>query len=171
MVAQSTITAQHFAASGNFPNNGKLPLLVYHNVFVGNEITPEAFENRFNSSHWPSAWRNGLFSYHHFHSTAHEALGIYSGQVQICFGGPGGTILKGRPGDAIIIPAGVSHCCVDQSTDLAIVGAYPAGTRPNMCSGTEKDYPRVSREIDLVPLPAADPLFGRNGILFDHWLP
>ena len=37
---------------------------------------------------WSNAWRDGIFGYHHFHSIAHEVLGIASGEVRVMFGGP-----------------------------------------------------------------------------------
>ena len=51
-----------------------------------------------------AAWRNGVFPFHHYHSNAHEALGVYEGEVTVQFGGDGGVTLTARPDDMIVLP-------------------------------------------------------------------
>ncbi len=86
-----------FEDNGTFPNNAGLPLIVLPQVFaVSPTVDPAAMEALFEENDWDSAWRNGLFTFHHYHSTAHEALGIYSGWVKARLGGPGGETLTAR---------------------------------------------------------------------------
>ena len=113
----------HFADDGRFPNS-VLPLLVYRGVLPAD---PGVMEQAFATNQWSNAWQNGIFNFHHFHSIAHEVLGIAVGKVQVAFGGPSGQIVTVRASDVVVIPAGVAHCNLGQSRDLLVVGAYPGG--------------------------------------------
>ena len=53
-------------------------------------------ERAFAANGWSNAWRDGIFRYHHFHSTAHEVLGIAAGEVRVAFGGPSGREVAAR---------------------------------------------------------------------------
>src|SRR5919108_3156568 len=83
------------------------PLLIYPEVMK--DVTPEAIEELFGKNRWPAAWRNGVHPFHHYHSTSHEALGVYAGEVTVRFGGDGGVTVTARPGDVIVLPAGTGH--------------------------------------------------------------
>ena len=155
--------------NGSFPNNGKLPLLVVRDVFPETSVRPEQFETLLKSNRWSPGWRNGLYKYHHYHSTSHEFLGIYSGWVTACFGGPGGLLLTAKAGDAFIIPAGVAHSNRDQSADFSVVGGYPDGQNWDMQYGASGERPHTDDNIAGVPLPASDPLFGNDGMLLKIW--
>jgi uncharacterized protein YjlB len=71
-----------FADEGRFPNS-PLPLLVYRTA-----LPPDAdqMEKHCAANGWSNAWRNGIFDYHHFHSIAHEVLGVAAGWVDVQFG-------------------------------------------------------------------------------------
>jgi hypothetical protein len=94
-----------FPDDGVFPNS-RLPVLIYRGVLA----TPDAaaFEQMFEANGWSSAWRNGLYSVHHYHGTAHEVLGIYDGRVTARLGGGRGTSVTLVAGDVVVIPAGVA---------------------------------------------------------------
>ena len=159
-----------FEDDGTYPNNTRLPLIVLLRVFeAAPAVNPETIETVFGENGWDSAWRNGLFAFHHYHSSAHEALGIYSGWVRAQLGGPGGKTLTARAGDVIIIPAGVSHKNLDQSPDFSVVGAYPRGQVWDMLYGKPGERPRADEAIRKVPLPTADPVFGKKGPLMYQW--
>lgn len=165
----SEIIHQHIKQNGNYPNNDTLPLLILKAASKGAGITPEGFEKEFTANGWPAAWRNGIFSFHHFHSTTHEVLGVYSGKVQVCFGGPGGKLLEAAAGDVIVIPAGVAHCNRAESSDFMVVGAYPEGQRWDMRRGTPEELSEVLCNISNVALPASDPFYGAEGPLMQFW--
>ena len=73
----TAVETQRLEDDGTIPNNPELPLLIYRQAVVLPEDDPATvFEALFTANGWPSAWRNGIHPFHHFHSTAHEALGI-----------------------------------------------------------------------------------------------
>jgi uncharacterized protein YjlB len=163
----------HFLCPANdtFPNNNSLELCVLKQVFSpGATNLVELIEQCFLKNGWPPAWRNGLYDMHHYHSTAHEALGIYEGCVEVCFGGPGGIVQTATAGDVIIIPAGISHKNMKQSENFKVVGAYPKGQPWNMKYGRQGERPQVDVEIQQVALPQRDPVYGIDGPLMKIWV-
>ena len=163
----------HFRCLENdtFPNNPTLELCILKQVFPPNaDNLVDLIEQCFQKNDWPPAWRNGLYDIHHYHSTAHEALGIYSGWIRGCFGGPGGIVQTASAGDVIIIPAGVSHKNVGQSANFRVVGAYPDGQPWNMKYGQPGERPQVDKEIHQVTLPRTDPVYGAGGPLLNIWM-
>jgi uncharacterized protein YjlB len=159
-----------FADDGTIPNNPRLPFLVYPGVLDLQEHDPAvAFETVFTANGWDRTWRNGIFPFPHFHSTAHEALGICRGEARVRFGGEQGVVLTVRAGDAVVIPAGVGHQNLGASADLLVVGAYPPGPDWDLCRGEPGERPQVLGNIAAVPLPATDPLFGEAGPLVLRW--
>lgn len=165
----SRLVKNIFKGYANFPNNENLPLVIFQNPFQDVDISPEHFENCFSHHDWPAAWRNGLFDFDHYHSTAHEVLGVYSGWVRACFGGPKGQILKAKKGDVIIIPAGVAHCNKGQSPDFMAVGAYPLGQPRDMKYCKLEERPETDHNISMVSKPISDPVFGKAGPLMELW--
>lgn len=169
IVNPPNVLAQKLTDDGVFPNSS-LPLLVYrHAVAVPEQNQPEAFERLFASNGWRHSWRNGIYSYRHYHSTAHEVLGIYRGSARVEFGGEGGLVHDIKAGDVLVIPAGVAHKKLGSSSDFGVVGAYPEGQDWDMNYGGPGERPQVDRNISEVPLPKTDPLFGAEGPLFEHW--
>lgn len=155
-----------FDDDGAIPNS-PLPLLVYRNAVSPH---PAAIERLFAANHWPPAWRDGVYPFHHFHSTAHEVLGIARGEVSVLFGGPSGELLTVKAGDVVVVPAGVAHCNQHQSPDLLIVGAYPDnGPGPDLCRGRPEDHDAAKIAVAGVPKPLADPVEGADGALRRLW--
>jgi uncharacterized protein YjlB len=165
------VVAHLLAAHGGIPNHPRWPLLVYPGAVAleGEEDPAAAFEHLFERNGWPPAWRNGVHGFHHYHSTAHEALGVYSGEVTVRFGGDRGVDLLARPGDVLVLPAGTGHKKLSSRGRLGIVGAYPAGQHPDACTPLTGRLRRDTQAVARVPLPAADPLFGARGPLFEYW--
>lgn len=68
-----------FADDGLIPNNSNLPLVIYRQVFgrKSSACAPEeTFTALFKANGWEGSWVNGIYPYHHYHSTAHEVLGV-----------------------------------------------------------------------------------------------
>jgi len=165
-----TIESWRLEDDGAIPNNPELPLLLYRDAVALPRADPASvFEALFTANGWPAAWRNGIFPFHHFHSTAHEALGVFAGSATARFGGESGVDVTVSAGDVIVIPAGVGHKAIEASTDLGIVGAYPTGTSPDLCRGTAGERPVCLAAISQVAVPALDPLYGGEGPLRQHW--
>ena len=126
-----------FDDDGTIPNS-PLPLLIYRNAVPADAA---AIEQVFAANQWPPAWRDGVHPFHHFHSTAHEVLGVARGHASVLFGGPGGQVQTVRAGDVVVVPAGVAHCNQGQSQDLLIVGAYPKnGPAPDLRRGNPVEH-------------------------------
>ena len=154
-----------FDPDGQFPNS-TLPLLVYRAALPADAA---AMEQRFAANGWGGGWRDGIFAFHHFHSDAHEVLGIARGTARVAFGGPGGATVAVAAGDVVVIPAGVAHCNQGDSGDLLVVGAYPAGGAFDTKRGDPAEYAAALRASAAVPLPAADPVDGAEGALLKLW--
>jgi uncharacterized protein YjlB len=164
------VIAHLLPPDGAIPNHPRWPLLVYPGaVEIGGPDGAVAFERLFDRNRWPAAWRNGVFPFHHYHTTAHEALGIYEGEVTVQFGGDGGVTITARPGDVVVLPAGTGHKKLSALGALGVVGAYPAGQHADTCTPLVKSVRRAAEAVARVPLPECDPVFGAGGPLFTHW--
>ncbi len=157
---------RHLLAQNGAIPNSQHPALVYCNVLaLGTLDLASAFERLFSEHGWPPAWRAGLYTMHHYHSTAHEVLGIFRGWVQARLGGENGPIVTLNTGDVVLIPAGVAHRNEGQSADFSAVGAYPRGMSPDLCYGKEAELARAVRNIARLPVPDPDPV--RGGAISD----
>lgn len=155
---------------GSVPNNPRLPVLHFAGAFAPDDgDLATRFERVFDANRWPPAWRNGIFGHHHFHSTAHEVLGIYAGTVTVRLGGECGRDVVLAPGDVVVLPAGVAHRRIACAGRMGVVGAYPEGQSPDLCAPDARRYATRAVAVAGVPLPAADPLYGASGPLMSHW--
>jgi uncharacterized protein YjlB len=158
-----------FDDDGSIPNHPTLPLIVYPGALPQEQSSASHLEELFERNQWSGAWIDGVFSYHHYHSTAHEVLGVASGSATIQFGGKQGEPIQVQAGDVVVIPAGVGHCKQEASSDFRVVGAYPAGQDWDLCTGKPEERPQVLHNIQQVPLPQADPVYGLQGPLLEAW--
>lgn len=164
------VIAHQLVPDGAVPNNPRWPLLLYPAaVPIAGADPAEAFEKLFDRNRWPAAWRNGVFPFHHFHTKAHEALGVYGGEVTVQFGGDSGVVVTARPGDVVVLPAGTGHKKLSSRGALGIVGAYPAGQHADMCTPLLSSLRRSVEAVARVPLPECDPVYGADGVLFTYW--
>ncbi len=170
MLASVNVVAHLLAPDDPIPNHPRWPLLVYPAaVTLAGPDPASIFEELFARNRWPAAWRDGVFPFHHYHSNGHEALGIYSGEVTVQFGGDAGVTIIARPGDVIVLPAGTGHKKLSSRGELGVVGAYPEGSRPDTCMPPLARPARSAAAVARVPLPPCDPVHGPEGPLFDHW--
>jgi len=163
----AAVTALWFAADGWVPNNQRLPALLYRQAIPDARDRAAACEALFDENGWPPQWRNGIYPFHHYHSTAHEALGIASGSGRVLLGGPNGAPVEVAAGDCVLLPAGTGHCRLAASADFLVVGAYPPGwvwdLRRDALSAAELSA------MARLPIPSTDPVTGRAGGLRGFW--
>jgi len=154
---------------GVFPNS-RLPVLIYKNIldfplfFEATYIT-----NLFQKNNWTNSWKSGIFTCHHYHSNAHEVLGVYKGKTCVLFGGENGVKVTVEKGDVIIIPAGVAHKNLQKEHDVCCVGAYAEGKKYDINTGEPGERPLTDSNIAHVPLPDRDPVLGLKGGIEKYW--
>ena len=152
----------HFDRANDVPNSN-LPVLLYRSVLAGQASSKAGtFRYHFKANGWTGIWTDTIYDYTHFHSNAHEVLGIAEGKVTLRLGGNGGSLVRLKAGDMLVLPAGVGHRRVSAG-DVKAIGAYPRGQ-------SHYDMKREGRRIPKVPLPLADPFYGPDGPLIATWL-
>lgn len=154
---------------GTIPNNSELPFLLCPNTIPDGYKSAERCRELLESHQWGGAWVNGIYSYHHYHSTAHEVLAVVQGNAEVIFGGKKGITTELNSGDVVYIPAGVGHCRISSSPDFSVVGAYPEGQTWDLCTGKPEERPGVWENIQNVPRPACDAITGERQPLLDYW--
>ncbi|MFZ0746861.1 MAG: cupin [Terracidiphilus sp.] len=159
--------AMQLSRNGWMPNNEELPVLLYRRAFTVNGDTASTMENVFERNGWPAQWRDGVYDFHHYHSTAHEVLGFAAGRGRLMLGGEGGHEVIVEARDVAVLPAGTGHCRLDASSDFLVIGAYPAGETWDICRSAP-DAATLTR-MRKVSFPASDPISGPGGPLVKHW--
>jgi uncharacterized protein YjlB len=163
------VEAIHLEPHAWVPNNARLPVLVYRRALApGAQDLAKAFSERFAANGWPVQWLDGVFDYHHFHSTAHEVLGVFAGTAELILGGPGGRVLRLHAGDALLLPAGTGHCLLSLAGGFRVAGGYPRGQQWDI--RRDALTPPEWRAMQALGFPASDPVYGTQGPLIEHWL-
>jgi uncharacterized protein YjlB len=158
-----------FKDDGIIPNS-RYPLLLYRGaVKLGRSDPATQIEDQFAANNWTNSWRNGIYPFHHFHSTSHEVLGIYRGSATVRLGGEQGRDFIVQAGDVIVIPAGVGHKNLGANDDFGVVGAYPEGRQWDLLTGKPGERPKADQNIAALPIPGNDPVYGSNGPLRKIW--
>jgi uncharacterized protein YjlB len=166
----STIELHALPAEGPFPNNPTLPVILYRGALEGapGEELARRIERAFHAHGWTDGWRDTVYDYAHYHSTAHEVLGCFAGHARVELGG-GKLTVELRAGDVVVLPAGVAHKNLGASDDFAVVGAYAGGRKYDMRRGRQGEREDAEQQIARVPLPEQDPVFGSLGPLIEAW--
>ena len=112
---------------------------------------------------WTRPWAWGVFTYHHYHSTAWEALLCVRGSADVQFGGPSGPVLQPAKGDLVLVPPGVAHKQLADRDGFTLLGAYPShdGCR-TPSADTVRGAPTAAqaRNIAACATPVLDPRWG-----------
>ena len=161
----------HFKDDGAVPNNPSLPMLVYKGALDLGADPEGEIEKMFSANGWGHGqWRDGIYPFVHYHSMIHEVLGIARGSAKVRFGGDCGDVLALEPGDVAVLPAGTGHQRLSDGAGLVVIGAYPPEGTYNLCRGDHPaDRDKALATIPHVPVPANDPVRGKNGALLGLW--
>lgn len=152
-----------FEPSGTVPNSAS-PVLIYRVDLPTDGSDPAGhFEQLLERNGWTDSWRNGVYPFHHFHSTAHEVLGVARGRAKLRLGGEGGRDIEVAAADVLLLPAGTGHKKLSASSDFLVVGAYPEGSDCDLIHAERMSGEALEaavRNIARVPLPDRDPVLG-----------
>jgi uncharacterized protein YjlB len=144
----------HAPPGDTIPNHPRFPVLIYRGVDVSDARA------LFAAHGWGGAWVNGIFDFHHFHSTSHEALAIVAGTATVELGGSQGESFEVSAGDVLVLPAGTGHRRATARNGFTVVGAYPAG-QEDYDLLREADAAARAR-IEALPAPPQDPVGGEG---------
>ncbi|PZX10860.1 uncharacterized protein YjlB [Palleronia aestuarii] len=147
--------------NGRAPNS-RFPLLIHRGGVPGGGAN--ALRDRFRRHGWLNNWQYpGIYTYHHFHSTSHECLGVATGWMRLELFGRGGRDVRVEAGDVVVMPAGVSHAMTDRSEDVQVIGGYPDGRDWDNIQEefvSDENFRAAAKLIMSLPIPATDPVTG-----------
>ncbi|MBA1273129.1 cupin domain-containing protein [Stutzerimonas azotifigens] len=155
-------------SDGRTPNSPH-PVLIYRDLPLADGDYASAFEALFATHLWPAQWRADVYDYHHYHSTAHEVLGVASGNARLMLGGEQGQEVEVRRGDVLVLPAGTGHCQLSASEDFLVVGGYPVNQPYDVMRPDAATHDEAVARIARVDVPISDPVAGTQGALVSVW--
>ncbi len=166
--SSARIETLEFSANNWVPNS-RLPVMLVRAAMDDGAPDDAAIHALYRSNGWGGTWTWTVYDFHHYHSTAHEALAVAGGQATLMLGGPDGREVTVRAGDLVVLPAGTGHKRLAASQDFAVCGAYPRGQEADLLKSTEQNWPGAEDRIAAVPLPPTDPFYGADGPLLRLW--
>ncbi len=145
------------------PNHPSFPVLIYRGVDAAADGA-DAARALFAEHGWGGSWVDGVFDFHHLHSTSHEALAVVAGAATLELGGPQGEAFDVAAGDVLVLPAGTGHRRATAREGFTVVGAYPAGQEDyDLLRGESAAEVEAARErIAALPAPPEDPVGGEG---------
>lgn len=152
----------HAPPGDRIPNHPRFPVLVYRGVEAATAGAGEA-RALFKDHGWGGSWVNGVFPFHHFHSTSHEVLAVVAGRATLELGGPQGQSFEVASGDVVVLPAGTGHRRVSADGAFTVVGAYPVGQESyDLLRGDDPAEVRAAarERIARLAAPPHDPVGG-----------
>lgn len=171
----------------SWPSNDTLPILHYIPTkptnFDDDDSLAEHYEQLLPQHQWQPQWRYAMFKQHHYHSTVHECLCIFSGQAHVQLGSedkntdvdyesPYTKNLIVKRGEIVVLPVGTGHHLVSSKGGFSMVGCYPVNAPHcdmNHLKDSTKAMDRIQRRIQAVPLPTEDPIQGKKGAMTKLW--
>jgi uncharacterized protein YjlB len=142
------------------PNHPRFAVLLYRGVEDASDAG--AARALFARHGWGGSWVDGVFDFHHFHSTSHEVLAVVAGRATLELGGPQGRPFDVAAGDVIVLPAGTGHRRATARGGFTVVGAYAAGQEDyDLLRGDDPAEVAAARErIAALGAPPQDPVGG-----------
>jgi uncharacterized protein YjlB len=164
---RARIETLEFRPGGWVPNS-RLPVVLIRGALDG-PVEDGAVHALYRANGWGGTWTWTVYDFHHYHSTAHEALAVAQGEATLTLGGPEGKEVDLRAGDLVVLPAGTGHKRLEARGDFAVCGAYPPGPEADLLKATEENWRGAKERIAAVPLPRTDPFYGPDGPLIRLW--
>lgn len=136
-----------------------LPVLVSRTA-VDHELLDiaAALEALFRSNGWVCRPQGTLQGEYHYHSTAHEVIGIASGSAILGIGGPHSVRIAVDASDLLVLPAGTGHCRLADRAGFCVITANPPDQEADICRTTAST--EIASAIEAVPYPTSDPVLG-----------
>ncbi|KAI0645296.1 RmlC-like cupin domain-containing protein [Trametes meyenii] len=169
-LAALQVERHQIPAHGLIPNTSiqRLPLIIYRGVFPAPTPAAEQIESHIVAvGVCEPMWKYQMYADDHYHTTAHELVVVHTGRGRVNFGGEGcqgKVVTEIKAGDAVLIPAGVSHRLVeDLDGGFEVIGSYAVGAEHwDLCYGKPGEEEHIAN-IKLLEWFAKDPLYGDGG--------
>ncbi len=169
---ESTIT-ERFRDDGIVPNSDK-PAVIYRNAVHFNDVLEKEamvqLQKLVSPNGWDISWSDSVYKRVHYHPNTHEVLVCFRSWAILELGGRRfGKEFMIRMGDVVIIPAGVGHRRVESTPNFKVFGLYPTRFTYETYWAYEKFRRSAMGKLKWVPMPPADPVYGKKGHLLRMW--
>ena len=153
----------HAPPGDRIPNHPSFAVLIYHGV-DGVADGPDAARRLFAAHGWGGSWVDGVFDFHHFHSTSHEALAVVAGAATIELGGPRARRSTSPRATCSSSPPAPGTAARPRATGSPSSAPTPAGQEDyDLLRGDDPDEVAAARErIAALGAPPSDPVGGEG---------